>query len=692
MIDEFQDTSAMQWNNFIPLVNDSMGGGNDNLVVGDVKQSIYRFRNSKWQILADMQERLVDNERFLRVPLITNFRSRSGIIRFNNALFSVLPALFEKSLPDVDGIPGFTSIYSEAVQDDPGRKEGGFVRLEFVEAPADETGGTRTAASGRKWRESVLEKLPGVLESFQENGYKASDIGILVRESKDGADVLKAIARYADNVPPDLRKKYNYNVVSNDSLTLSNSPAVKFLIATLNVMIDGSDLISRARMLRFFLMSKGDENAESAPLYGDTLLDKNNTYFPAGYPDFLERVSLMPLFEITENIISFFGLGDYPAHVPYLFAFQDLILNFSGRRSHGIQSFLDWWETTGKYKSVVLSPGVDAAMVYTIHKSKGLEFKVVIIPFMSWNLDHKTRHQPILWIKPDTRPFSASGIVPVRYKKDLEETIFADSYAREKVSSYLDNLNLLYVAMTRAIDAIWGFLPDEPGKTDSMAGKVKEALVTGNSETGEQEAFLAKHYNSDTRVFEMGTIPRVNSAFTGDPAMECHNYAVSRKPASLRLKLHGENYFARGSDAVRQKINRGNILHEIFAGINTSDDTRLALSRLVIEGKLSEDESASLALRLETLISGEPVSGWFKPGNIVMVEAVILLPRGQVRRPDRVIIEGNSATLIDFKTGVEVNHHLDQMNEYLSLLDEMGFKNTKAFLWYIDINKIVRVA
>lgn len=696
MIDEFQDTSQMQWNNFDPLINESMSLGHDNLVVGDVKQSIYRFRNSDWQILGRMQNELVDNDRFLSEPLRTNYRSRSNIIRFNNSLFSVIPEQIDQFFSENPLPLKFTKLYSEAVQEDPGRKEGGYVRLEFIDDEKEDEGrdineqpDEIVCKPAKKWRDIVLEKLPAVIETFQDNGYKASDIGILVREGRDGADVLNKMIRYSNSCSPERKRKYNYNIVSNDSLALSNSAAINFIISVLTILNDPSDMISHARMLRFFLMAKGNENAQDVPLYSETLIEDKNGYFPVGYEEFLKRAAQMPLFEAIENIISFFGLGSYKYNVIYLNTFQDWVLNYTGSKNSDLQSFLEWWETTGKSKSVILPGNKDAAKVITIHKSKGLEFKIVIIPFISWNIDHKIQHHPILWIKPETPPFNSLGIVPVRYQKDLADTIFTDAYLQEKYSAYLDNINLLYVAMTRAIDAIWGFAPATPGINNGIARTVKDAVTSEEKPAGDSGIILAGCYNKENKVFEHGTIPGETIQSLKEKEIPSLSYLVSRKPESLKLKLHGENYFLEDREAIRKKINYGKLMHEVFEAINTREDIPAAVKRLILEGKIEESESASLINRLDSLISKKPVSDWFRPGNNVLKESEILLPSGTTRRPDRVIINNGKAVIIDFKFGEENMNYTDQVKQYRSLLSEIGYNEIEAYLWYVDKNKII---
>ena len=440
MIDEFQDTSIIQWNNFKPLIENSMAEGFDNLVVGDVKQSIYRWRNSDWRILETVLESMVDNKRIFSESLTTNWRSRSNIIRFNNELFTTIPDQLDISLSDEMLPVSFKKLYAEAIQADPCNKEGGYIRLEFI-----------TDSNEKKWQDTVLERLPLVIELIQDKGYKASDIGIIVRDGKEGSRVLSTLIDYNNNYM-ETGANYNFNSVSNDSLLLSNSPVINFMVSVISVANDSQDFINRAIMLRYFLLSTGREGAENVSLQSDKLIESSLVYFPEVYEDLLGRIRQMTLFEATESIIKFFRLGEYTWNVAFLNTFQDYIVNFTGNKNADIQSFLDWWNESGKKKSVVLPGNQDAIRILTIHKSKGLEFKVVILPFLSWNLDHMNTKPPVLWVKPDTPPFDDLGIVPVKYGKDLNNTIFAEYYKEEKYSVYLDNINLLYVALTRAKD------------------------------------------------------------------------------------------------------------------------------------------------------------------------------------------------------------------------------------------------
>ena len=541
----------------------------------------------------------------------------------------------------------------------------------------------------KNWQETGLERLPGVIESFQDKGFGASDIGIIVRDGKEGAMVLKTIIDYANICTAERRKTYNYNVVSNDSLLLSNSPVINFIISVISVVNDPLDMISRATMLRFYLLSKGDEDADKAPLVSDNLIQGSKIYFPEDYEHLLDKVKQMPLFEAFESIISFFGLGEYSWNVAYLNTFQDYVVSFTGNKNSDVQSFLDWWKTSGKKKSVVLPGNQEAMRILTIHKSKGLEFNVVILPFLSWNLDHIPSKQPVLWVKPSLPPFNELGIVPVRYSKELTNTIFADYYKEEKYSVYLDNINLLYVALTRAKDAIYGFSVNNPRSENTIAGILKNA-ITLNSGVGAESGFnLHSLYNSENHVFQLGDVPENKKELVDNMDISPSTYMVSQAMESLKLKLHGENYFSYGEIELRKKINYGKLMHEVFEGINSPSDIPFAVRKLVLEGKLPEEESGEIEKRVHSLISMPGVAEWFKSGNEFRNEAGILLTTGNTRRPDRVIFKDGKTIIVDFKFGEENSHYIEQVDLYRRLLVDMGYNNIEAFIWYVDKNKIV---
>ena len=677
MIDEFQDTSVIQWNNFRPLIENSMAEGSDNLVVGDVKQSIYRWRNSDWRILGSVLNNMVDNDRIISRSLTTNRRSCTNIIRFNNKLFTLIPGQVDEILSDESISINFKKLYSEAVQNDTGKRKGGYVHLEFIENSTES-----------RWQEIVLQKLPGVIGSLLAKGYDPSDIGIIVRDGKEGSLVLKTLIDY-NHLPQEEREFADFKVVSNDSLLLANSPVLNFIISVLSVVNDPSDMISKALMLRFFLLASGDERAGTVSLVSKELINESSKYFPEGCKDFLEKIRNFPLFETTEQIIKFFGLGSFSCNVPYLNTFQDHVLNYSGSKNNDLSSFLEWWETSGSMKSVVLPGNQDSIRILTIHKSKGLEFNVVLLPFISWDLDHKASKQPVLWVKPSSPPFNQLGIVPVRYNKELLNTIFANDYREERHSVFIDNINLLYVAFTRAKEVLYGFTVDNPRFENSIASVLKNAITFKPSDDDMKGINLSQFFCVETGIFELGEIEARKKESVKPEGQISSEYHVSLETGSLRLKLHGENYFSNVDSEFREKINYGKLMHEVFEGIDTQADVQTAVRKLVLEGKLPEDQAADTWKRINSLITLPVIADWFSTGNTVLRETGILLPTGTTRRPDRVIFRDGKTIIVDFKFGEQNPHYTKQINQYRQLLSDMGYENIEAFIWYVDNNLIV---
>lgn len=677
MIDEFQDTSLIQWKNFSKLIDNSMAQGFDNLVVGDIKQSIYRWRNSDWRTLFDLTKR-VDNERYKSISLNVNWRSCQNIIRFNNTFFSIIPQLLDAKMDDKNPDISFNEIFAEVVQSDPGERSGGYVKLEFVEDNEEST-----------WKESVLQRLPAIIESLQDKGYSASDIGILVRNNSEGAEVLKSVISYSSTCPPDKCSRYTYNIVSNDSLLLCNSPAVNFLIAVMTVLDNPDDMIARAQMLRFFLLATGSVDAGTVPLVSKDLIASSAEFLPEGYVDFLEKSRFLPLWDITEKSIGFFGLGLYSFNVAYLNCFQDIIVNFTAGKNPGIPAFLEWWDSEGYNKSVSLPGQQDAMKVLTIHKSKGLEFRAVILPFLSWNLDHKSYQSNILWVRPGTSPFDKLGIVPVRYKSDLSGTIFSKQYRDERLSAYLDNINLLYVAFTRAKNVLYGFAPDKPKADSGIATVIREALEFNGDLTGDNDSLIKLFFDPVKKALEFGEIPQVETTSVTPGDMKIEKYHVSSSLSSLKLKLHWESYLNNENSDVRNRINYGKLMHSVFEKVICIDDVHEAVRKMVLEGNILENEAADLESRIRSLLNQPVVKDWFDKDNKVLNEASILIPHAGTKRPDRIIFRNGRIIIIDFKFGEENPHYLAQIKQYCTILNAMGYNDVKAFLWFVDDNKII---
>lgn len=680
MIDEFQDTSAIQWKNFKPLIDNSLGEGFDNLVVGDVKQSIYRWRNSDWKIMDKVLHHDFGAERINTEKLDTNYRSRENIVAFNNTVFSTIPRLLDGLYEDEN--TGFSELYSDARQKAGGKKEGGYVNFEFVEE-----------TDNAKFKDIILGRLPGIIENLQDQGYKGSDIGILVRWNNEGSEILKYMLNYRSTVNEEKRNRYNYEIVSNESLILDQNPVICFIISLLTWLYDPLDYISRALIFRNYLLATGKDISIADSLlvnYSDDIAEK---FFPVGFDLLKDEIKHFSLFESVERIIRFFSLGSYSGNSAYLNSFQDCVLEFSASNSSETPAFLEWWKTTGSKRSMVLSEQNDSVRVITIHKSKGLQFRAVILPFLTWQLNHEKN--PIIWIRPETAPFNKLGLVPVKYRKSLLNSHFAEAYKEEMFSSVVDNINLIYVAFTRAVDCLIGFCPGNGGSRSQTVGLLlKEAMNAETQPQSDRPVIPLRLYLNDIRsTFTLGQIPEriIDRTLSKTGEVSVPGYEVSISLNRLKLKFHGADFLVAMPEAQAVKLNYGRLMHEVFSLISTAEDIHSAVMKLVLEGKIPDSQRVGLENRIMEAVSAPEVREWFKTGATVIKEADILLPSGSSRRPDRIILKNDMAIIVDFKFGGEKQGYINQVNSYRKILIEMGYKNVEAFLWYVDINKIIAV-
>ncbi|MCA1756414.1 MAG: UvrD-helicase domain-containing protein [Bacteroidales bacterium] len=672
MIDEFQDTSGIQWANFLPLIQNSLAAGEANLVVGDVKQAIYRWRNSDWRIFYSLGE-VFRPDQFTTVPLNRNWRSRSGIVQFNNLVFTQLPALAEEMAEIEKGT--LTSVYSDVVQEDHGEREGGYIRIEKI------SGGEEEAT------EITSSRIPLLIEEVEDMGYQAGDIGILVRTRDEGQKVIDAVMNYSSQQDDEKRKHYNYRIISQDSLLLGHNPAVKLIVSLLRYVTNRSDRLALASVKHYYrqLTAAAGVNHKRPLLIEDE--ENSKTSLPEGWLAFIDSVLHLSLFELIERIILFFSLGSSDASIPYITTLQDYILELSGKEAADIPLFLDWWDSEG-YRKAVSSPDQEGAIsLMTIHKAKGLEFKVVILPFLTWPFTHQKRQ--VIWVESDEKPLDELGAIPVYTSKEMTDTWFAAYYESERKSYAVDMLNLLYVALTRARDAIFGFVPEVRTKKNcgellfNMLSNYYERENGGNTIPG----------STDTSLFVAGEPPSLHA----DAAKRDDNgglkleYPVLPGRSRLRLKLESRNYLVSEAAGRTDRINYGLMMHSLFEAAQTVDDIHRGVEQMVFQGRLTVSQGEKLSGQIASVTSVKPVASWFRPGIEVRKEPGLLLPGGALKRPDRVMIDDGRVTVVDFKFGEVSDLYFRQLNQYRSLLEEMGYVNVKAYIWYVETGNVVEV-
>ncbi|WP_308600618.1 UvrD-helicase domain-containing protein [uncultured Dysgonomonas sp.] len=682
MIDEFQDTSGMQWQNFLPLVKDSLGSGNKNYIVGDVKQSIYRWRNSDWKLLDEQLDIDFRSEGIEHDTLDTNWRSSRNVISFNNAVFSIGSALlqdtFNRSLQDLDNarlkpfLTRITKAYDELYQEIPEshKKNEGRVRVEFIDT--DE----------HIWQNYVLEQLPIEIEQLQERGYSLKDIAILVRTKKEGADVANCLLEYKKLHPG---SKYRYDIISDEALFVSNSKSIKLIIALLKHLHNPLDKSLKAlAVFEYFKYSK-QMNAEEALLKYFSAKDD----LPQQIEDRLSHIRELPLYEMTEEIFNLFREAMENDEQVYIQSFLDMVLDFTVRNSSDLDAFLRWWDETGTNKTIFTPDGQDAIRIMTIHKSKGLGFNVVLIPFCNWEIDHKLT--TILWCHPQTEPFNRLHLVPVKYSQKLKNTIFAYEYFDERLHAFIDNINVLYVAFTRAKNELIAYGPKPKKEEVNNISSLLWATINSGSVGNGKQAYtdLSQHIDEETATFEIGENYIPIKKVTHRSVEEISVDSLSSIPYDERVKLLLKNKYFFTDTGQRDY---GTLMHEIVSKVKTIDDVQKAVEEYHIAGEVTATDKSKIIGLLEEYLSNPLVARWYSGEYKVLNEIQILQPKGKFVRPDRVMIKGKEVIVIDYKFGEkEDKKYIRQVKYYADQIRKMGYTDIKGYICYIRLGKIVEI-
>ncbi len=694
MLDEFQDTSDLQWRNFKPLVANSLAEGNKNLLVGDVKQSIYRWRNSNWQILAEDIQNDFREDQITTKVLKRNFRSDKNIIEFNNDFFLSLKDTFEefqfKGLENPDElIKRFNKVY-ESVEQLPGKEnpeKKGYVKIEFL--PKED------------FKNIAATQLVKQVKLLQDNGIKASETAILTRTNKEGKEIVLKFLEAAKE--PD-NQNYKLSVISNESLFLSASQGVMFVIYVLKMLANPDNEIVKIALLNLWInwlkpellkQNKTTDTLKQISLFKEVSYENMqhciDSELGAKFKSIKEKILLSSLDETVTQIAAVFGLYEIETELPFIQTLIDKAGELKSTLSNDLSNFLFWWEEQGLSTSVNVNEAVDSIRLLTIHKSKGLEFKAVLIPFFDWKTGISGNFAPILWCNPETEPFNKLPLLPVKATSSLEKTIFKSDYYSELVSKYVDVFNLAYVAFTRAksVLIINCPQPEEPKRESNSAKEMHFLLEKTIQKLAQKEIFLSC-FNEDEHTFEFGNIPDVIQEPQQISSTYIKKYHAYDFRERIKLRLSGENFLTT-DEYSRSVKNRGKIIHEILSEIETYNDIEKAVGNAVFEGRITEQESNSIKENLTEIITSPQIKQWFD-GTYNVINERNLLKKGLLLRPDRIMISGNSAIVVDYKTGdLALDKYQRQVNEYAKLLKETGIESVVGYLWYIQLHKVEKV-
>lgn len=681
MIDEFQDTSTVQWQNFKILLSEAMSQeGSENLIVGDVKQSIYRWRSGDWRLLNDIQTQFPSPEAQLDIRTLgTNYRSQRNIIEFNNIFFRTAAQLEYMAVQDNPEATALQRAYDDVEQTVPDELENnGLINIQLL--PADD------------YQEKTLAGIVDIVCKLRDKGVKPSEMAILVRTNIH----IPLIADHFTKHLPDIR------IVSDEAFRLDASVAVNLLVEALHLITHPQDTLAKAiivKLYQYYVLET--KVADNELLLSNRPLDE---LLPEAYIQHFEELKSLSLYELTERLYMIFELHRLEGQSAYLCAFFDQLLNFTSENATGIDAFVSEWEEDLCSKTIQ-SDEINGIRLLSIHKSKGLEFAHVIIPFCDWQLE-KTQGN-ILWCRPDEVPFDDLPIVPVdSAPKQLMGTIYEDDYQREHLQNTVDNLNLLYVAFTRASQSLFVIGKRNAPKSRSMLIEQVLPLIVQEK----AEATLSGIDNENDAIrFTYGTlIPQKVKVHKDSPNPFLQkitpvgiNILTFDNPLSFRQSNRSKDFIAlqdKENDELQQRqyIQMGSILHQVFSTIRTAADIDSALKRLQLEGVLYDEQVTAdkVAAMLRKRLQNSRVADWFSDRWTLFNECTILtVEDGNIveRRPDRVMTNGKEWVVIDFKFGSPKDEYHDQVREYMALLADMGHTNIKGYLWFVYSNRIEEV-
>ncbi len=690
MIDEFQDTSTVQWQNFKVLLEECMSHGEQqgNLIVGDVKQSIYRWRSGDWRMLNNIEREFPYLNSMLNVcSLDTNYRSSRRVITFNNAFFkraSELEYAAQKSsTPDTSSPEQLKKAYSDVAQKVPSfRDNHGYVSINLL--------------PNEDYRQQALQKTAEAVSLLLDSGANYSDIAILVRSN----DIIQLIAEFFANELPDVK------IVSDEAFRLDSSVSVNIIVNAMLWLTHPDNILAKAyiaKAYQTYVLKKSEQETNKLLATAEGI----DSALPCALIDKRNDLLTMPIFELAEQIYTLFNIGNIKGEDAYLYAFYDALTDFIANNTADIDSFVEEWNDSIAEKTIQAS-AIDGIRIITIHQSKGLEFEHVVIPFCDWTLEKGNT----IWCTPQVEPYNELPLIPVDFSaSQMKGTIYEFDYNEEHLQNCVDNLNLLYVAFTRAASSL--FVIAQRGTPSSRSYIVEQAItdikLEGSSLDGDpsdKKAELLFSYG-ELEIVETKVKKKSDNIFT--PEVENMNVDMATFSNKVEFKQSNKSRdFVADDDENTDDDDRkqlsyiktGKILHYLFSTINTTDDIDTSLAQLEMDGLIEESDTNIKRLRdmLHKRFSNRQVADWFSSRWTLFNECTILdydAATDTVRehRPDRVMKDEKTGevVIVDFKFGSPRPEYVEQVNRYKALTQNMGYHNVKGYLWFVYSNRIEEV-
>lgn len=722
MIDEFQDTSTIQWQNFQVLLANCMAQElSQNLIVGDIKQSVYRWRQGDWGILNNIEKSFA-HQKIRLETLDYNYRSEKRIIDFNNAFWEQCVANTAKEVAqdDAEKAEIVQKAYEDVAQKTHKTTENGFVKISLYPREV--------------MKDAVLEELIETIKELFNNGYggkNQSKIAILVRSKSNIQDIVNALLQSFGN---------EINIVSDEAFRLDASLSVNIIVSAMHLLTHPDDVLTRGKLVKLYnqevlkkpltdtdllvsinesnnIDTKNIDKKERRKLATEQQMAKLNSQLPPEYVANRELLLGLPIVDLVDRLFMLFGLDQLEGQSSYICTLYDTLNDFLKDHTADIDDFINEWENSLSSKTIQ-SDEIEGIRIMTIHKSKGLEFDNVIIPFCSWEMEKKGT----LWCETKNKPapYNKLPLLPIDFSRDkLIGTVFEDDYKEEHFQNIVDNLNLLYVAFTRASKNLFVFGLRQ-GKTtlDNIAkgtppGNRSYAIELALRQVSEQLQGSSLSFPDDIGSeihFEYGTLaPETHEkehAVADNPFLikpDKHIVSIATYPQAATFKQSNKSIeFVKGEDVDPSDRTRyikiGNVLHQLFSTIYTTADIPARLNELEQQGIIYNDEitSAQLRTRIEDAITNPQVQEWFSKRWQLYNECTILeynkdTNEMEEHRPDRVMTDGKEFVVVDFKFGKEREEYKKQVQQYMEILIRMGHKKVSGYLWYVVKNNVVEV-
>lgn len=666
-IDEFQDTSEMQWQNLIPLIDNALAGQDDLgqkgtlMIVGDPKQSIYRWRGGKAEQFIELGKEYnpFNNPDKKQFSLDTNWRSYSQVVDFNNDFFGLLAHEFE----DAD----YKDLYENHSRQKTNAKTGGYVNISFIPEVEASDGDEEVPDKTELYVLATLNTIKKVLGL----GFDYRDIVILTRKRGQGI----AIANYLT--------EQNIPLLSSETLMIQNATEVRLVIHLLKYLKNSGDAESKAHFLHYVA-----ENIQQELPVHDFIAKgmalKNEKEFEQWLIDYnpdgsgllsFQDIRKKSLYEAVEIIVSKF-LGSKTANA-YIQYFLDIVLERDIRNQLGIADFLDFWEKNAEKFSIPSPEGKDAVRIMTIHKSKGLEFPVVIMPFAEEDYNRKPKDK--LWLDTLEEDF---GLPKVLIDNSSAVAGFGEEasivYSKKKQEELLDNINVLYVALTRAEEQLYVI----SSRNLTSKGEVK---------ANDMSAFFINYliakgdFDPDKYEYEYGKGDKLSpDNDETDTPLFISSVAEILDPKNIKI---AQREALMWGTKQQESIEYGNVVHEILSFVKTKDDIELAVTKAIESGLITLGQREVVYKTINDIVSHSELQNYFSADTIVLNEQTIIQKQGGIVKPDRMVIGSDKEVfLLDYKTGLPQAKYSVQLLNYQSAIEEMGYRVVKKALVYIGEN------